>query len=80
MLSLGSLIVAGLLFLNSLLVLNEKRLLIPYGVTSADNGGMETPSPVKRAFAKQLESIRMVLTYPVILANMLTIVFYLILG
>jgi hypothetical protein len=71
---------AGLLFINAILVLHRKRFLARYGLDDVNNMGCD---PSKRPLQTQAIGLLQAVQYlkvPVIAANMVTIVFELLLG
>ncbi len=71
---------AGLLFINAILVLHRKRFLGRYGLDDVNNMGCD---PSKRPLQTQAIGLLQAVQYlkvPVIAANMVTIVFELLLG
>lgn len=69
---------AGLLFTNSILVLHRKRFLARYGLDDVSNVGID-PSPLKTQAVGLLQAVQY-LKLPVIAANMIVIVFEILLG
>ena len=69
---------AGLLFTNSLLVLHRKRFLARHGLDDVSNVGIN-PSPLKTQAVGLLQAVQY-LKLPVIVANMIVIVFEILLG
>jgi hypothetical protein len=67
-------LLTGLLILNAFVVINEERFLRPAGLTSAAEGS------VSHKVVAGLRALRTVLTLPLIGANIVAIVFLLLLG
>mmetsp|Transcript_19872 Transcript_19872/g.43110 ORF Transcript_19872/g.43110 Transcript_19872/m.43110 type:complete len:84 (+) Transcript_19872:193-444(+) len=78
--SLWNIFKAGLLFTNSVLILHRKRFLGKHGLDDVNNMGC---NPSERPFQVQAIGLLQAVQYlklPVIAANILTIVFELLLG
>ena len=74
------LIQAGLLMANSVLILNRRRFLAKYGLDDVTNMGVDPSSrPLQVQVIGFLQAIQY-LKVPVVAANVLVIVFELILG
>uniref|UniRef100_A0A2M3ZC78 Immediate early response 3-interacting protein 1 n=1 Tax=Anopheles braziliensis TaxID=58242 RepID=A0A2M3ZC78_9DIPT len=82
MFTLWSLVEATLLFLNAVCVLSEERFLSKYGwgISSAQVQGFGEPTTTKGQILMLIRSIRTVAKVPLILFNILAIVFKLLLG
>ncbi|XP_049871756.1 immediate early response 3-interacting protein 1 [Pectinophora gossypiella] len=80
MLTLWNLFEASLLCLNAVCVLHEERFMVKMGWGSTQNQGFEDQSSVKFQILNLVRSIRTVTRIPLILLNILTILFKLILG
>ena len=71
---------AGLLFTNSIMILHRKRFLSKYGLDDVNNMGC---NPSERPFQVQAIGLLQAVHYlkiPVIMANIVAIVFELLLG
>lgn len=78
--SLWNIFKAGLLFTNSILILHRKRFLAKHGLDDVNNMGC---NPSDRPFQVQAIGLLQAVQYlklPVIAANILTIIFELLLG
>mmetsp|Transcript_38669 Transcript_38669/g.66046 ORF Transcript_38669/g.66046 Transcript_38669/m.66046 type:complete len:84 (+) Transcript_38669:239-490(+) len=78
--SLWNIFKAGLLCTNSILILHRKRFLAKHGLDDVNNMGCD---PSERPFQVQAIGLLQAVQYlklPVIAANVLTIVFELLLG
>ncbi|CAG4955462.1 unnamed protein product [Parnassius apollo] len=81
MLTLWNLFEASLLCLNAVCVLHEERFMQKMGWGSnAPNQGFEDHSSVKYQILNLVRSIRTVTRIPLIILNILTIIFKLLLG
>lgn len=83
-LTLGSLALAILLALNGMTVLNERRCLAKLGLDATSQGANPLAHgeghSVKRQLASLLSAMRTVLRIPLIIVNVVVIVFLLLLG
>jgi immediate early response 3-interacting protein 1 len=72
---------AGLLLVNSIMILNRRRFLAKYGFDTATPmyGGGNDPAPLKAQIIGLLHAVQY-LKVPVILCNIVTIIFELLLG
>mmetsp|Transcript_12384 Transcript_12384/g.26699 ORF Transcript_12384/g.26699 Transcript_12384/m.26699 type:complete len:84 (-) Transcript_12384:325-576(-) len=78
--SLWNIFKAGLLFTNSILILHRKRFLSKHGLDDVNNLGCDpSENPLKVQAIGLLNAVQY-LKLPVIAANVLTIVFELLLG
>ncbi|XP_050093661.1 immediate early response 3-interacting protein 1 [Anopheles aquasalis] len=81
MFTLWSLVEATLLFLNAVCILSEERFLSKYGWgLSSQVQGFGEPATTKGQILMLIRSIRTVAKVPLILFNILAIVFKLLLG
>uniref|UniRef100_A0A2M4ASS0 Immediate early response 3-interacting protein 1 n=1 Tax=Anopheles triannulatus TaxID=58253 RepID=A0A2M4ASS0_9DIPT len=81
MFTLWSLVEATLLFLNAVCVLSEERFLSKYGWgISSQVQGFGEPTTTKGQILMLIRSIRTVAKVPLILFNVLAILFKLLLG
>ncbi|ETN66089.1 hypothetical protein AND_002132 [Anopheles darlingi] len=81
MFTLWSLVEATLLFLNAVCVLSEERFLSKYGWgISSQVQGFGEPATTKGQILMLVRSIRTVAKVPLILFNIIAIVFKLLLG
>ncbi|XP_053673379.1 immediate early response 3-interacting protein 1 [Anopheles nili] len=81
MFTLWSLVEASLLFLNAVCVLSEERFLAKYGWGMAQQvQGFGEPTSTKSQLLLLVRSIRTVAKIPLILLNVVAIVFKLLLG
>ncbi|KAK9884760.1 hypothetical protein WA026_007608 [Henosepilachna vigintioctopunctata] len=80
--TLWSLFEASLLFLNAICILNEERFLVKIGwsAKSPNVQGFGEPPGARAQILNLIHSIRTVARIPLILLNILTILFKLILG
>ncbi|KAL3761323.1 hypothetical protein ACHAW5_001755 [Stephanodiscus triporus] len=78
--SLWNIFKAGLLFTNAFLVLHRKRFLARYGLDDVNNMGRHPSERPLQAQAIGLLQAVQYLKMPVIAANILTIIFELLLG
>jgi len=77
-LSLGSLLLATILFLNALAILNEERFLKRIGWGYEEN--LSEPPSVKKQLINLLYATRVLLRVPLLGLNVVTILFKLLLG
>jgi len=78
--SLWNIFKAGLLFTNSILILHRKRFLAKHGLDDVNNMGCDpSERPLKVQAIGLLQAVQY-LKLPVIAANIVTIVFELLLG
>lgn len=78
--SLWSLFKAGLLMTNAVMILNRRRFLAKYGLDDVSNMGVDPSSrPLQVQVIGFLQAIQY-LKVPVVAANILVVVFELILG
>ncbi|KAI5643944.1 yos1-like domain-containing protein [Phthorimaea operculella] len=80
MLTLWNLFEASLLCLNAVCVLHEERFMQKMGWGATQNQGFEDQSSVKFQILNLVRSIRTVTRIPLIILNILTILFKLLLG
>mmetsp|Transcript_84934 Transcript_84934/g.124270 ORF Transcript_84934/g.124270 Transcript_84934/m.124270 type:complete len:82 (-) Transcript_84934:141-386(-) len=79
-LSLGDLYTSGLLFLNAIAVLHEERFLTKHGWSTNSPDVTLNPASLKSKVLSIVKAVRLVMTWPLIFLNILTILFKLILG
>mmetsp|Transcript_40578 Transcript_40578/g.63358 ORF Transcript_40578/g.63358 Transcript_40578/m.63358 type:complete len:80 (+) Transcript_40578:313-552(+) len=77
-LSLGDLYIAFLLFLNAIAILHEERFLAKYGWST--NDVTMNPNTTKAKILNIVRAVRLVMMWPLIGLNSITIVFKLLLG
>jgi len=77
-LTLGSLLLATILFLNGLAVLNEERFLKRIGWGYEEN--LNEPPTFKKQVINLLYAVRVLLRVPLLVLNILTILVKLLLG
>mmetsp|Transcript_7576 Transcript_7576/g.10871 ORF Transcript_7576/g.10871 Transcript_7576/m.10871 type:complete len:83 (+) Transcript_7576:65-313(+) len=79
-LSIWNIFKAGLLFTNTILILNRRRFLAKYGFDDVNNMGCHpSEKPLKAQMIGLLQAVQY-MKVPVIVANCITIIFELILG
>jgi immediate early response 3-interacting protein 1 len=78
-LTVGSFLLAILFFINAGTVLSEKRFLNRIGWSKSECERLPITS-IKRQFVTALSAMRTILRLPLIVANILVIIFLLILG
>mmetsp|Transcript_8981 Transcript_8981/g.20944 ORF Transcript_8981/g.20944 Transcript_8981/m.20944 type:complete len:82 (+) Transcript_8981:49-294(+) len=79
-LNFGDLFLAGLLFLNSIAVLNEERFLAKHGWSTTATDVTMNPNSLKAKILAIIKAVRLVMMWPLIVLNTLTIAFKLTLG
>jgi len=77
-LSLGSLLLSCILFLNGFAVLNEERFLKRVGWGYEEN--LSEPPSFKKQLINLLYASRVLLTWPLLILNLLTILLKLLVG
>mmetsp|Transcript_42142 Transcript_42142/g.103261 ORF Transcript_42142/g.103261 Transcript_42142/m.103261 type:complete len:80 (+) Transcript_42142:126-365(+) len=76
--TLGDLYISGLLFLNAIAVLNEERFLAKHGWST--NEVNMNPNSLKSKLISIIKAVRLVMMWPLIVTNILTVLFKLLLG
>lgn len=74
---------AGLLVTNSLMILNRRRFLSKFGLNDAPSGGMPGSDTSQKPLQAQAAGLLMAVQYlkmPVIVANIIVIIFEILLG
>merc|ERR1712216_29335 len=79
-LTLGDLYTSGLLLLNAIAVLHEERFLAKHGWSTHSPEVTLNPGSLKSKVLSIVKAVRLVMTWPLIALNILTILFKLLLG
>lgn len=79
-LSIAEFFKAALLVLNAMAILSERRVLQPMGLAGTPGAVAGDGTEAKTQIAQVLASVRMLLRWPLIILNGLTVVFILIFG